>query len=82
MIIGEADNYCYDHIVKATKFVNDGARLIGTNYDLTGPVEGGIVPACRALMAPIELATGKQAYYVRSWNKGRTYFHAGNLYLL
>ena len=64
MIIGEVDNYCYDHIVKATKFVNDGARLIGTNYDLTGPVEGGIVPACRALMAPIELATGKQAYYV------------------
>ena len=64
VIIGEADNYCYDHIVKATKFVNEGARLIGTNYDLTGPVEGGIVPACRALMAPIELATGKQAYYV------------------
>ena len=64
VIIGEADNYCYDHIVKTTKFVNEGARLIGTNYDLTGPVEGGIVPACRALMAPIELATGKQAYYV------------------
>ena len=64
VIIGEADNYCYDHIVKTTKFVNDGARLIGTNYDLTGPVEGGIVPACRALMAPIELATGKKAYYV------------------
>lgn len=64
VIIGEADNYCYDHIAKATRFVNEGARLIGTNYDLTGPVEGGIVPACRALMAPIELATGKQAYYV------------------
>lgn len=64
VIIGEADNYCYDHIVKVTRFVNEGARLIGTNYDLTGPVEGGIVPACRALMAPIELATGKQAYYV------------------
>ena len=64
VIIGEADNYCYDHIVKATRFVNEGARLIGTNYDLTGPVEGGIVPACRALMAPIELATGKKAYYV------------------
>ena len=63
VIIGEADNYCYDHIVKATKFVNDGARLICVQHDLTGPVEGGIVPACRALMAPIELATGKQAYY-------------------
>ena len=64
VIIGAADNYCYDQIVKATRFVNEGARLIGTNYDLPGPVEGGIVPACRALMAPIELATGKQAYYV------------------
>ena len=51
-------------LLKQRKFVNEGARLIGTNYDLTGPVEGGIVPACRALMAPIELATGKQAYYV------------------
>lgn len=64
VIIGEADNYCYDHIIKATRFVNEGAKLIGTNYDLTGPTEGGIIPACRALMAPIELATGKQAYYV------------------
>ncbi len=38
--------------------------LIGTNPDLTGPVEGGIVPATRALIAPIELATGKQAYFI------------------
>ena len=41
-----------------------GARLIGTNSDLTGPTEQGIVPACRALVAPIELATGKEAYYI------------------
>ena len=41
-----------------------GARLIGTNSDLTGPTENGIMPACRALVAPIELATGKSAYYV------------------
>ena len=41
-----------------------GAKLIGTNSDLTGPVEGGIAPACRALAAPIELATGKTAYFV------------------
>lgn len=46
------------------RFVNSGAKLIGTNYDLTGPAEDGLVPACRALMAPIELTTGKSAYYV------------------
>ena len=40
------------------------ARLIGTNTDLTGPTESGIAPACRALVAPIELATGKSAYFV------------------
>ena len=40
-----------------------GARLIGTNSDLTGPSEDGIIPACRAMIAPIEMATGKQAYF-------------------
>jgi NagD protein len=42
----------------------NGAKLIGTNTDLTGPSENGILPACRALVAPIELTTGKNAYYV------------------
>jgi NagD protein len=41
-----------------------GARLIGTNSDLTGPTEKGIAPACRALIAPIELATGRKAYFI------------------
>ena len=42
-----------------------GAKLIGTNPDLTGPIEGGeIAPACKALMAPIELASGRNAYYL------------------
>jgi NagD protein len=41
-----------------------GAKLIGTNPDLTGPVEDGIVPATKALIAPIELSTGRKAYYI------------------
>ena len=64
VIIGEADNYNYDSIIKAVQFVNQGAKLIGTNSDLTGPKGDGIAPACRALMAPIELVTGKSAYFV------------------
>lgn len=64
VVVGEGDNYSYDRIVKAIELVNKGAKLIGTNTDLTGPKEGGILPACRSLIAPIELATGKSAYFV------------------
>lgn len=64
VVVGEAAGYGMEMITKAIRLVNAGAKLIGTNYDLTGPTETGIVPACRALLAPIELATGKQAYYV------------------
>jgi NagD protein len=65
VVVSESDNYDYARISKATKLVNEGARLIGTNPDLTGPVEGGvIVPATGALVAPIELATGCKAYFV------------------
>lgn len=65
VVVSESDNYDYARICHATKLVNEGAKLIGTNPDLTGPVEGGVmVPATGALMAPIELATGSKAYYV------------------
>ena len=64
VVVGETNNYNFDAIAKATKFVQKGARLIGTNPDVTGPVEGGFVPACGALVAPIEMATGKKAYFV------------------
>ncbi len=64
VVVGETVNYNYDNITHAVSLVRKGAKLIGTNTDLTGPVENGIIPACRALVAPIELATGKQAYFV------------------
>lgn len=64
VVVGETNNYCYDHICKAMNLVNKGARLIATNTDITGPVEGGIAPACRALVSPIEATTGRSAYYV------------------
>ncbi len=64
VVVGEPAGYSLDMITRAIRLVNAGARLVGTNYDLTGPSETGIIPACRALLAPIELATGRQAYYV------------------
>lgn len=64
VVVGETHNYNYDSIINAVKFVNQGAKLIGTNTDLTGPSDYGIIPACRAFIAPIELATGSKAYFV------------------
>ena len=64
VVVGEGRNYNYENILKAVALVRAGAKLIGTNTDLTGPIEDGIAPACRALCAPIELATGKSAYFV------------------
>lgn len=64
VVISETRNYNYDTLVKAINLVRDGAKLIGTNPDLTGPVEDGIVPGTGSLVAPIELSTGKKAYFV------------------
>lgn len=64
VIVGETTNYNYENIIHAVKLVQNGAKLIGTNSDLTGPSEAGIIPATRALIAPIELATEKTAYFV------------------
>lgn len=63
VVIGEAKSYTLDTLIKATNLVVEGAKLIGANSDISGPIENGIMPACRALVAPIELATGKQAYF-------------------
>ena len=64
VVVGETNSYNYNMILKAVSLINKGARLIATNSDLTGPSDFGIIPACRALVAPIELATGKKAYFV------------------
>jgi len=64
VVIGETRSYNYEKIEQAVNLVLKGAKLIGTNPDVTGPAEDGIVPACRSLLAPVELATGRSAYYV------------------
>ena len=64
MLFRSTVTYGYEHIITAMNLVNKGARLIATNTDITGPIEGGIAPACRAFVAPIEATTGKKAYYV------------------
>ncbi len=64
VVVGEARSYSMDTVQRAVNLVLSGAKLIGTNPDLTGPIEQGVVPATGALIAPIELATGSKAYFV------------------
>ncbi len=64
VVVGETRTYSFEKIEKAIELVRGGARLIGANPDITGPTERGIMPATGALIAPIEIATGKKAYFV------------------
>jgi NagD protein len=64
VVVGETRNYFFEKIEKAIELVNKGAKLIGTNPDIIGPTERGIMPACGSLIAPIEIATEKKAYFI------------------
>ena len=64
VIVGESRSYNLETVEHAVRLVLGGAKLIGTNPDLTGPTERGIVPATGALISPIELATNSKAYFV------------------
>lgn len=64
VVVGDTRTYNFEKIEKAIALVNKGAKLIGTNPDITGPTEAGIMPATGALIAPIEIATGKKAYFI------------------
>ncbi|NMA43822.1 MAG: HAD family hydrolase [Oligosphaeraceae bacterium] len=64
VVVGETRSYNFEKIETAVALVRNGAKLIGTNPDMTGPTEHGIVPATGALVAPIEMATGCKAYFL------------------
>ncbi len=64
VVMGESKSYSFDRIELAVNLVLKGAKLIGTNPDISGPIENGITPATKALIAPIEMATGRNAYFI------------------
>jgi len=64
VVIGETRTYCFEKLEKAIELVNKGAKLIGANPDTIGVTEKGVMPATGSLVAPIEIATGKKAYFV------------------
>jgi NagD protein len=64
VVLGETLSYSFERITQAMRFVAAGARFIATNPDVSGPGEGGMVPATGAVAALISAATGVQPYYI------------------
>jgi NagD protein len=64
VVVGDTHTYNYEKIEHAVNLVLRGAKLIGTNPDISGPIENGIAPSTKALIAPIEMATNRKAYFI------------------
>lgn len=64
VVLGETMAYNLEQITKAVRLVAEGSRFIATNPDASGPTESGIVPACGAMAAFIEKATGRAPFFV------------------
>lgn len=64
VVVGDTHSYNFEKVEMAVNLVLNGAKLIGTNSDISGPIETGITPSTKALIAPIEIAAGKKAYFV------------------
>lgn len=64
VVLGETDTYNFRRITKAVRLIAAGARFIATNPDPSGPTEEGVVPACGAMAALIEAASGKSPFFM------------------
>lgn len=64
VVVGESRSYNFVRISQALRLVRAGARLIATNPDVIGPTESGPIPACGALAALLESASGVKPYFV------------------
>lgn len=64
VILGETNAYNFPMITRAVRLIVGGARFVATNPDATGPTDEGIVPACGAMGALIERASGTAPFFV------------------
>lgn len=61
VVIGGHPQLRYDEIKISALAVRNGAHLFGTNRDPVYPTDEGLVPGTGALLAAIEVASGKKA---------------------
>jgi NagD protein len=64
VVLGEVNTYNINMMTTAIRLICEGALFIATNPDPTGPTEEGIAPACGALAALIEKASGRSPFFI------------------
>jgi len=64
VVLGETFAYNLELVTKAIRLISAGARFIATNPDPSGPSESGLVPACGAMAALIEKASGVSPFFI------------------
>ncbi len=64
VVLGETHSYSIDQISHAVRLLAGGAHFIATNPDASGPSEKGIEPACGAMAALMEKASGVAPFFV------------------
>jgi NagD protein len=64
VVVAKSMTFGFEQLKKAVQLIDNGAKFIGTNPDMTDPVEGGYEPAAGTLLAAIAAATGKKPYIV------------------
>jgi NagD protein len=64
VVLGETRTYSFESITRAIRLIDNGARFIATNPDVTGPSPEGPLPATGSVAAMITRATGADPYFV------------------
>ncbi len=64
VVLGETRTYSFEAITRAIRLIENGARFIATNPDVSGPSNEGSLPATGAVAALITAATGSHPYFV------------------
>lgn len=59
VVVGRMVTLDYDELAGAATAIRDGARFVATNTDSTFPTPGGLVPGAGALVAFLQVASGR-----------------------
>ena len=64
VVLGETLSYNLDVITRGIQLIADGAHFIATNPDAAFPRDAGMTPACGAMAALMERASGVPAFFI------------------
>ena len=59
VVVGGDEHTCYEHLLKATRFILGGAKFVATNPDGSYPTPEGPIPGAGAIVAAVQAATGE-----------------------